>query len=130
MGYLNPLVYDSGLSVITAGGNRLDICRSQPVTYVEATTTFTVGNKVGLTITAPQEMSAPAGRKVTVAAILDGSTTYTSTSASDDAEYWAISDTVNGRLLAAGLLATADLVMAGDGFTLTEFDIGIPYPIL
>lgn len=129
MAYINPLVYDNGLSVLAAG-NRLDICRSQPVTFVEATATFTMGNKVGITVTAPADSVSPAGRMVSVSEILDGVTTASSTGASDDVEYWAISDTVNSRLLAVGLLATADLVTSGDGFTLPAFDIIWPYPAL
>lgn len=129
MAYINPIVFDNGLAAL-ADANRLDICRTQPTTFTEATSTFSMGNKVGISVSAPGEMVTPPGRKVTVSEVLDGVTTATSTGTSDDVEYWAISDTANSRLLAVGMLAAADLVTSGDGFTLPAFDIGIPYPAL
>lgn len=128
MAYLNTLVLDNGLAYLTANGKRLDICKAQPATYTEATVTHSLGNKSAITIPAPSAMASPVGRKVVVPAITDGSVTVSSTGLSDDAEYWAITDTVNSRLLAAGLLSAPDLVTSGDGFTLNAFDIGIPSP--
>jgi hypothetical protein len=58
---------------------------------------------------------------VTVAEITDGSVTATGT-----ATHYAITDTVNSRLLAAGNLASSQGVTAGNIFTLPAFDIGIP----
>lgn len=128
MAYLNTLVLDNGLAYLTANGNRLDICKAQPATYAEATATHSLGNKATIVIGAPAALVTPAGRKVTVPAITDGSVTVSSTDTTDDAEFWAITDTVNSRLLAAGPLSAPDLVTAGDGFTLPAFDIGIPLP--
>jgi hypothetical protein len=66
----------------------------------------------------------PDGRKVTVAAITTGgSVTHSAT-----AEYWAITDTVNSRLLATGDLSAPQSVTDGNTFTLDAFDIGIPDP--
>lgn len=128
MAYLNTLVLDNGLAYLSANGKRLDICKAQPATFTEATVTHSLGNKVGITISAPSAMASPVGRKVTVPAITDGAVTVSSTGTTDDAEFWAITDTVNSRLLAAGPLSAPDLVTAGDGFTLPAFDIGIPLP--
>ncbi len=128
MGYLNPLVLDNGLSVLTANGNRLDICRAEPATFAEATVAFSLGNKTPIVIAAPSALSSPVGRRVAVPAISDGSVTGTSTGLTDDAEFWAITDTVNSRLLAAGSLSAATLVVAGDSFILNSFDIGLPFP--
>lgn len=129
MAYLNPLVLDNGLSIIAGADRRLDICRTEPTTYTQATATYTLGNKTGLTIAAPSALASPVGRKVSVPAITDGAVTTSSTGTTDDAEFWAVSDPLNSRLLAAGLLSAPDLVTAGDGFTLTGFDIGIPLPV-
>lgn len=128
MAYLNPLVLDNGLSVITGAARRLDICHTEPTTYAQATSTFTLGNRTGMTIGAPVALASPTGRKVVVPVITDGSVTTSSTGTSDDAQFWALSDPANSRLLAAGPIAPPDLVTAGDGFTLTAFDIGIPLP--
>lgn len=128
MAYLNTLVLDNGLSLLSGSGRRLDICRTEPTTYAQATSTYSLGNKTGMTLPAPSAMASPVGRRVVVPAITDGVVTVSSTGTTDDAEFWAITDPVNSRLLAAGPLSAADLVTSGDGFTLTSFDIGIPLP--
>jgi hypothetical protein len=120
--YLNDRVLDNGLSVLTTEANRLDICRQQPATYAEAITTYSLGNKTSPTIGSPAAR-APTGRKVTVSAISDGALT-----ADEDASHYALVDTVNSRLLAAGPLNAIKAVYSGDAFTLTAFDIGIPSP--
>jgi len=128
MSYLNSLVLDQGLQTIVGSDRRLDICRLEPTTYAQATATYTLANKTGLTVGAVAAMSSPAGRKVTVPAITDGTVTATSTGTSDDAEFWALTDPANSRLLAAGPLSEAKLVVSGNIFTLPAFDIGLPLP--
>ena len=122
MAYLNDRVLDNGLTVLDTEANRLDICSQEPATYAEATSTYTLGNKTSLSVGAPGDAS-PNGRKVTVAAITDGTVTGT-----DDATHWAITDTVNSRLLAAGSLSAGQLVTSGNTFTLAAFDVRIPDP--
>jgi len=122
MAYLNDRVLDNGLTVLDTEANRLDICSQEPATYAEATSTYTLGNKTSLSIGSPGDAS-PNGRKVTVAAITDGTVTGT-----DDATHWAITDTVNSRLLAAGSLSAGQLVTSGNTFTLAAFDVRIPDP--
>lgn len=122
---LGDYVLDNGLTVLDTEANRLDICKTLPTTYAEATSTYTVGNKLNPSVGAPAAAS-PNGRKVTVAQITDGTVTATSTGATDDAEFWALTDTTNSRLLAAGSLAAAQLVTSGNVFTLASFDIRIP----
>ena len=125
MSLIADRVLDLGLNVLDTEANRLDICHTEPTTNAQATSTYTVGNKTSLSIGAP-EARTPTGRKVVVAAITDGAVTATSTGASDDAQYWAITDTGNSRLLATGSLAAAQMVTNGNVFTLAAFDIGIP----
>jgi hypothetical protein len=120
MAYLNDYVLDLMLAHLDTNGNRLDICSTEPTTYAQATTTYTLGNKTGISIGAPTDRT-PNGRKVVVAAISDGSVTGNGTAA-----YWAISDTGNSRLLAANSLSTAQAVTSGNTITLAAFDIGIP----
>jgi len=81
----------------------------------------TVEMASGITLT-PGDAS-PNGRKVTVAAITDGTVTGT-----DDATHWAITDTVNSRLLATGSLSAGQLVTSGNTYTLAAFDVRIPDP--
>jgi hypothetical protein len=120
--YLNDRVFDYGVNELTTNGLRLDICTQQPTTYAEATSTYTVGNKVTPTISAPQAR-AGGGRKVVVSAITDGTVTGTATAA-----FYAITDTGNSRLLAAADLNATQAVTSGNTFTLTAIDIGIPSP--
>lgn len=120
MAFVNDRVMDFGLNVLDTEANRLDICNAEPVTFVAATVTNTLGNKTALSIGAPGD-GTPNGRKVTVAAITDGSVTGNGT-----ASHWAITDTVNSRLLATGALASNQVVTSGNTFTLGAFDIRIP----
>jgi hypothetical protein len=122
MAYLNDLVLDLGLNVLDTEANRLDITIGEATTFGEATTdgNKSAGYKTSLSIGAPGA-KAGGGRKVTVAAITDGTVTETGT-----ASHWAISDTVNSRLLATGALSSGQVVTDGNTFTLAAFDIGIP----
>lgn len=122
MAYINSRVQDNGLSALDTEANRLDICSTEPTTYTQATSTYTLGNKTSLSIGAPADRT-PSGRKVTVAAFTDGSVTGTG-----EAAYWAIVDTGNSRLLAAGSLSASQSVTSGNTFSLAAFDIGIPGP--
>jgi hypothetical protein len=121
MAYLNDRVYDNGLTVLSTEANRLDICSQEPASYAEVAT-YTLGNKTSPTISSPSDR-AGGGRKVTISAITDGEVTGTGT-----ASHYAIVDTVNSRLLAAGALSAPQAVTDGNVFTLTAFDIGIPDP--
>lgn len=120
MPFINDRVFDNGLTVLDTEANRLDICSTEPGTFTAATVTNTLGNKTSLTVGAPADRT-PNGRKVTVAAITDGTVTGTGT-----ATHWAITDTVNSRLLATGALSASQAVTSGNTFTLAAFDIGIP----
>lgn len=120
MPFIADRVLDNGLTVLDTEANRLDICSSEPTTYTAATSTVTLGNKTSLSVGAPAARS-PSGRRVTVAAITDGSVTATGT-----ATHWAITDTANSRLLATGSLSASQAVTSGNTFTLAAFDIGIP----
>lgn len=120
--YANDYLLDLLLSSLDTEGNRLDICSQLPATFTEATVTYSLGNKTGITVSAPGNRT-PTGRKVTVSAITDGSVTDT-----DDATHWAITDTGNSRLLCAAPLSAPQAVTSGNVFTLPAIDIGIPDP--
>lgn len=120
MAFINDRVFDLGLNVLDTEANRLDICSSEPATFTDATVTNTLGNKTSLSIGAPADGS-PNGRSVTVATFSDGAVTATGT-----ATHWAITDTVNSRLLATGALAASQAVTSGNSFSLAAFVIRIP----
>jgi len=122
MPFLNDRVLDNGLSVLDTEANRLDICSAEPASYAAATTTNSLGNKTSLSVGAPADGS-PNGRAVTVASFSDGNVTATGT-----ATHYAIVDTVNSRLLAAGALSAPQAVTDGNTFSLSAFTIRIPDP--
>jgi hypothetical protein len=119
--YMNDLLYDLPLQAFEDNGTRLDICSAEPATYTEATSTYTLGNKTGITYTGPADRT-PNGRKTTVDAISGGSVTGTNT-----ATHWAISKpTATTALYATKTLSAPQSVTSGNTFTLAAFDIGIP----
>lgn len=122
MGFLADRVLDDGLQVLTDDGDALHICSQEPTTYTEASATYDLGTKTALSIGAPGDRSG-GGRKVTVAAITNGSVTDT-----DTATHWAIVNAGDSELLAVGDLASSQAVTSGNTFTLAAFDIGIPDP--
>jgi hypothetical protein len=67
------------------------------------------------------EARTPKGRRVIVAPLVGGSV-----AGSGLATHWALTDTNNQRLLAAGPLQAPQLVAAGNNFSLSAFDIGMP----
>lgn len=114
-------VFDNGLNALTDNGNALHICNSEPATYAEATSTNSLGSKTGLNVGSPEDGSS--GRKVVVPQITDGSVSGDGT-----ATHWAVVDTNNSKLLAAGSLSSSQSVTNGNTFTLAAFDIQINDP--
>lgn len=121
MSYLNDEVLDQGLDYADTNGTRIDICTTEPTTYAQATSTYTLGNKTGLNTGATAAGSVD-GRKVTVPAITDGSVTGTGTAA-----YWALTDGTS-ILVAAGALSASQAVTSGNTFSLDAIDITLRDP--
>ena len=119
---LHDRVFDNGLTVLDTEADKLYIDSTQATTYTEAITTYALGVKNTPTVSAPADRTG-GGREVTVSAITDGSVTGTGT-----AGFYALVDSSNSRLLAAGPLSATQSVTSGNTFTLTSFKIGIPDP--
>jgi|TARA_R110000796_G_scaffold77648_1_gene173553 hypothetical protein len=120
MASLANSVLDGGLSTLTSNGTRIDICTTEPTTYAEATSTYTLGTSA-TTTGSPADRSA-GGREVTVAAVTDASVTGTGVAA-----FYAITNGSNA-LYATGGLSTSQSVTTGNTFSLGSFTIGIPDP--
>lgn len=120
MAFISDLILDLPLTYIQTDGDRLYICSQEPTTFTEATATYDLGVKTALSIGAPGN-GTPNGRKVTVAAITDGSVTDTGT-----ATHWAIVDFGDSELMITGQLAASQAVTSGNTFTLAAFDIRFP----
>jgi hypothetical protein len=119
---LNNRVFDNGLSILDTEASRIDLTSQEATTYIEATSTHTLGNSTSLSIAAPSDRSG-GGREVVVAAISDGSVTGDGT-----ATHYAIVDVSNTRLLVTGSLTASQVVASGNTFSLGSFTIGIPDP--
>lgn len=123
MAFIIDAALDALLNYIDTNGANLYITDSEATSYADATTApgtgSMLGSKVGITISTPADRT-PNGRKVTVSAITDGSV-----STSGTATHWAITNG-SDTLIATGALSTGTSVTAGNTFTLTAFDIGVP----
>ncbi len=122
MATLGDRVFDNGLTVLDTEANKITVTSQEASSFAEANATYALGNSTSLSINAPANRTG-GGRKVTVAAITDGSITATGT-----ATHYAIIDTSNSRLLATAALTASQSVTNGNTFTLATFDIGIPDP--
>ncbi len=118
MPFMNDEIFDQGLDWADTNGTRLDICYTQePVTYTEATSTFTCGNDT-VNTGAPED-GAVDGRKAVVPAITAGSVTATQT-----AGWWALN---NGTavLVATNALSATQAVTSGNTFSLDAVILAI-----
>lgn len=122
MATISDYVLDAALSKLDTEADRIDITSQEATTYTEATSTYTLGNSTSLSFGAPTNGDT-SGRKVTAAAITDGSVTATGT-----ATHYAIVDVSETRLLATGSLTASQSVTSGNTFTLATFDVEIPDP--
>ena len=121
MAMISDYILDTALSILDTAANRIDICSEEPTTFILATVTVTLGNGVPSIGSPIYRVESGGGRKVIASAL--GATAVT---ADGVATHYAITDTVNSRLLATGALTASQAVTSGNSFTLTTFDIGIP----
>lgn len=122
MSSLHNDVYDDGLNAIVNNANVLHILSADPgLTYASIATT-TLGNKSLPTINIPENHTT--GRKVTVDAITDGTSTDTGTGS-----HFALVDSVNSKILASAPLDANVSITSGTDFTLTALYVAIPAPV-
>ena len=119
MAFLADSVLDAAISNIISNGTRVDICSQAPTTYAEATSTYSLGSKTGLTLTGPANGDT-SGRKCTIPTFSDGSVDTTGT-----ATHYALTNGSN-LLVAWGTLSASQAVTSGNPFTLPDTDITIP----
>ncbi len=94
----------------------LHICSSEPANFA-AVAGVSLGNKAGPTFAA-FAAGTPSGRKVQMNAITGGNVTATGT-----AQFWALVDQTNSRLLGTKGLAANQSVTNGNTFSLPAVDI-------
>ena len=123
-GYIDPTVFNAGLTAMSTNANKLYICTAQPTTYTAATSTYACGvaspGGSGATVGAPGN-DAGTGQQVTVAAISSGG----AINATATAAFWAVVYSGASVLLAAYSLSATQAVTNGNSFTLASFVIDI-----
>ena len=121
--FLSDSILDNGLSHLTNNGDAIYITSALSTTYTAATSTNALGYKTSISIGSPADRTDTGnGRKVTVPSISGGTVSATGT-----ASHYAIVDTANSAVLAAGTLTSSQSVTSGNTFSIpTSFDIGIP----
>lgn len=125
MPYYNPRILDNGLSALVSEGNAIYLCSQEPTTYTQATSTYALARKTGITIGAIADQT-PSGRKVAVPAVASGSPGEVI--ATGTATHYAIVDTVNSRLLVTGSMSASQALTNGNTFTTNGFDVGLVGP--
>jgi hypothetical protein len=118
---LEDRVLDFGLNVLDTESAFISICSSEPTTLAVAATSGLLGFKswgAGAAFASPSA-GAPNGRQVASIAVSDGTITTSGT-----ASWWAAY--AAGTLHAHGTLSGAQVVTAGNTFTLASFTIRIP----
>lgn len=115
MAFIADTVFDNGLTTLDSNGTRLDICSTEPTTYTEATSTYSLGNDT--VNTGAPENGAVDGRRVQVPAISAGSVT-----ASGTAGFWALTNGTD-TLYATGSLSATQAVTSGNTFSLDAISI-------
>jgi len=122
MAFIDDRVFDLGLTVLDTEVDELHITLQQATSFIDATITSSLGSSATVSIGAPQDRTG-GGREVVIGAISDGAV-----STSGTATHYALVDTVNSRLLAAGSLGFSQPVTSGNTFTLLLGSVGIPDP--
>lgn len=112
---------DAYLNDIRNNTEEIVICSGLPADFA-GVAAVRLGGKTSPTIGAPQDGDVN-GRKITLSAITDGTTTATGT-----ATHVAWVDNTNSRLKWAEPLAASQAVTSGNPWTLTAMDIELPDP--
>ena len=127
MAYFHNDVLDAALSYFSTNTENLYITddTGAPDTFTKASATYKCGTKSSPSFTGPAD-DGTAGRKITVDAISDGSIATDGTTTTATAQYFALTDDSESKLLMYEELASTQSVTEGNTFTLTAFKLSIP----
>jgi hypothetical protein len=121
MPFLNDNTLDNGLAALKAAADRVYLCNAEPATYLQATSTFALGNKnVAAGAVFPNAIAAgsPSGRKISTLAITDGVI-----SAGGTASHWASVTSGSSRLEVAQALSATQVVTTGNPWSMPATDV-------
>jgi hypothetical protein len=118
-------VYDNGLAPLATIVENLYLCNADPGLTWSNIASYAIGAKASPTISAPQARSGGDGREVVVSEIVGGVATAT-----DTATHFALTDDSETKILVSGEIDTGIGLIDTYPFTVTEFAIGIPGPVV
>lgn len=121
MPFLNDNTLDNGLAALKAAADRVYLCSAEPATYLQASSTFALGNKnVAAGAVFPNAIAAgsPSGRKLSTLAISDGAITATGT-----ASHWSVVTSGSSRLEVAQALSATQAVTNGNPWSMPASDV-------
>jgi hypothetical protein len=124
MAYFNDNTLDNGLAALKSAATHVYIDSADSATYTAASSTNALGNKnfgAGAVYPGAIAAGAPSGRKITSAAITDGSVTGTGT-----ASHNSVVTSGSTRLELSQALSASQAVTSGNQFTLTAQDVRLP----
>lgn len=104
------------LADFTSNADRMYLCSQAPATFDEATSTYALGSKSGITVSAAEAGSGTA-RKVHISAITDGTVSTAGT-----ATHYALVDFDSSILMATHALNASKALSTGTPWTCAEFD--------
>lgn len=124
---INSRVLDLGLNFLIPHTTSLRICPTMPAVYDDIAG-ISIGVKQSPVLSGPKNWipggTLVEGRRVTVTAFTDGVVT-----ADGNAVFWTLVDDKNHYLLAANALHLPKTFVAGNSFSLEDFDIVIPFDV-
>lgn len=121
MPFLNDNTLDNGLAAPKAAADRLFLCNAEPATYLQASSTFKVGEKLlaaGGVFPGAIAAGSPSGRKLSTVAVSDGDIT-----ASGNASHWASATSGSSRLEVAQALAATQAVTINNKWSMPATDV-------
>lgn len=124
MATLNNNTLDNGLTALKAAASHIYITSQEATTFLEATSTYALGNKnFGAGAVYPGAIAAgtPSGRKLSSAPITDGSVTANGT-----ATHYAVTSSAASQLEVTNNLVASQVVTNLNTFTLTAADVRLP----
>jgi hypothetical protein len=124
MAFLSDNILDNGLAYAVTHGTVVYLCSQQPANYTEASSTYALANKTGVTVGAP-ENGASNGRRVIIPTMSGGSVTGTGTAT----HYALVKPTSTTELLASGALSSSQALTSGNTWsTSATISVTIPDP--
>lgn len=122
MAFMIDAALDAALDYLRTNGTRIDFCSQEPVSYAEATSTYTLANETGITLTANANGS-PNGRRCTIPDTVSATVTADGT-----ATHWALSNG-SSTLVATGAMTSGVAVLVGGGSNTLDLSAAIPLEI-